>query len=108
MCALPSMKTVPLMVSVFVVAFQASSPLGGVDQSTLCEMTWDAATLLLAPRVTVHVVVPKPAVTFMYSSSIRIMNAVVGKPVAELTVIVVWVELTAPASVVFAPGPTRQ
>ena len=39
---------------------------------------WRAATLLLARRVTVHVVVPKPAVTFMYSSSIRIMNAVVG------------------------------
>jgi hypothetical protein len=36
------------------------------------------------------------------------MNAVVGKPAAELTVIVVWVEFTDPASVVFAPGPTRQ
>ena len=32
----------------------------------------------------------------------------VGKPVAELTVIVVWAAVTAPLRVVFAPGPTRQ
>jgi hypothetical protein len=33
--ALPSMKIVPLTVSDFVVAFQESSPLGCVSQSTL-------------------------------------------------------------------------
>src|SRR6476659_6064867 len=100
---------VPLTVSVFVVAFHASSPLGGVDQSTLCDVTCEAAVLLLTPRVTVHVVVPKPPVTSMYSSSIRILNEeVVGNPAEELTVIVVCVALTAPTSVVFAPWPTRQ
>ena len=64
--------------------------------------------MLLVARVTVHVVVPKPAVTVMYSSSTRIRNGVVGKPVAELTVTVVWDAVRAPLSVVFAPGPTRQ
>src|SRR5215831_17147589 len=100
---------VPLTVSVFVVAFQASSPLDGVDQSTLWDVTCEAAVLLLTPRVTVQVVVPRPPVTSMYSSSIRIRNdELVGKPAAEFTVIVVCVALTAPTSVVFAPWPTRQ
>jgi hypothetical protein len=44
----------------------------------------------------------------MYSSSIRIVKLVVGKPVAELTEIVVWLDVIALLSVVVAPGPTRQ
>jgi hypothetical protein len=46
--------------------------------------------------------------TFMYSSSILIRNVVVGNPAEEGTVSVVWLAFTAPASVVLAPGPTRQ
>ena len=53
-------------------------------------------------------VVPNPAVTCMNSSSTRIRNGVVGKPVAELTVTVVWAAVRAPLRVVLAPGPTRQ
>jgi hypothetical protein len=49
------------------------------------------------------VVVPNPAVTSMNSSSTRIWNGVVGKPVAELTVIVVAAAVRAPVRVVFAP-----
>jgi hypothetical protein len=44
----------------------------------------------------------------MYSSSIRSVKADVGKPVAEATVNVVWADVIAFASVVLAPGPTRQ
>jgi hypothetical protein len=43
----------------------------------------------------------------MNSSSIRMLKAVVGKPVAEATVIVVCDAVSAPLSVVSAPGPTR-
>src|SRR5215211_3687597 len=99
---------VPLTVSIFVVAFQASSPLAGVFHSTVWAFTCAAAVLPLMPRVTVQVVVPNPPVTLMYSSSIRIVNVVVGKPVAEATVKVVWLAVIAPARVVLAPGPTRQ
>ena len=44
----------------------------------------------------------------MYSSSILIVNWLVGKPVNELTVSVVWDAVIALWRVVFAPGPTRQ
>jgi hypothetical protein len=91
------MNIVPLTVSVFVVAFQESSPVEGGSQLTVWSftkltvwlMTCVVAVLPWAPRVTVHVVVPKPAVTVMNSSSILIENEVVGKPVAEATVSVV-------------------
>src|SRR6266571_1900779 len=57
--ALPSMKIVPLTVSVFVVAFQESSPLGvASSQRTVWLAACDAAVVPLAPRVTVHEVVP--------------------------------------------------
>jgi len=64
--------------------------------------------VLFTPRVTVHVVVPCPPVTVMSSSSTRIRNVpLVGKPLAEATVIVVCVAVIAPEAVVLAPGPTR-
>jgi len=64
--------------------------------------------LLLLARVTVHVVVPKPAVTVMNSSSTRITNEVDGNPLAEATVTVVLDAVSALVSVVLAPWPTRQ
>jgi hypothetical protein len=106
--ALPSMNIVPLSESVFVVAFHARRPLVGVFHTTVWEFTWAAAVLPFTPRVTVQVVVPNPPVTVIDSSSIRIVNGVVGKPVAEATVSVVCVAFMAAVSVVFAPGPTRQ
>ena len=98
----------PLTVSVFVVAFQPISPLGAVSHSTVWLVTWLAAAEPLTPRTTVQVVVPKPAVTVMYSLSIRMLNWVVGKPAAELTLTVVALAVNALVSVVFAPVPTRQ
>src|SRR6187551_1733569 len=96
------------MVSVFVVLFHAISPLAAVFHSKVCPLACVVAALLLLPRVTVHVVVPNPAVTVMYSSSTRITKAVVGKPVADATVTVVADAVRAPVSVVLAPWPTRQ
>src|SRR3954470_24243684 len=95
--ALPSINIVPVTVSVLVVAFQESSPLAGGAQLgvwsftklTVWLMTCVVAVLLCAPRVTVHVVVPNPPVTVMYSSSILIENELVGNLVAEATVSVV-------------------
>ena len=58
--------------------------------------------------MTVQVVVPKPPVTFISSSSILIRNPLAGNPVAEATLIVVCDALIALGSVVEAPGPTRQ
>ena len=52
--------------------------------------------------------VPNPPVTSIDSSSTLIVNCELGKPVADATVSVVWEDVIAPASVVFAPGPTRQ
>jgi hypothetical protein len=66
------------------------------------------AVVPLTPRVTVHVVVPKPPVTFISSSSMRIRNVLVGKPLADATVTLVWLALIAPVIVDCAPGPTRQ
>ena len=57
---------------------------------------------------TVQVVVPKPPVTVMNSLSILMWNCVVGNPVAEATETVVCAAVSAPLSVVWAPGPTRQ
>ena len=45
--------------------------------------------------------------TFITSSSILILNAVLGKPEGEATVNVVWLAFMAPESIVSAPGPTR-
>ena len=104
----------PWSVSVFVVAFQPISPLAGVSHSTVWLATWAAAVDCFwseerfAPRVTVHVVVPKPPVTVRYSLSILMLKVVVGKPVAEATVMVVWEAVIAFCRVVWAPGPTRQ
>src|SRR5215210_828999 len=113
--ALPSIIIVPLTVSVFVAAFQESSPLEGGSQLVVWSFTrltvWlvrcAVAVLAWAPRVTVHVVVPKPPVTVMYSSSTLTENELVGKPVAEATVSVVWEAVIAPPRVVLAPRPTR-
>jgi hypothetical protein len=58
--------------------------------------------------VTVQVVLPKPLVTRIFSSSTLIVKAELGKPLAEATVIVVWELVIAPVFVVFAPSPTRQ
>src|SRR6266480_2320887 len=102
------MYRVPLRVSVFVVAFQPISPLGAVSHSTVWLLTWVAAVDPSAPRTTVQVVVPKPAVTVMNSLSIRMLNCVEGKPVAELTLTVVALAVSALVSVVCAPVPTRQ
>src|SRR6184192_318640 len=102
------MYIVPLIVRVFVVAFQPITPLVAVFHTSVWPLKCEAATLPLAPRVTVHVVVPKPPVTSIDSSSTLIVNCELGKPVAEATVSVVWEDVIAPASVVFAPGPTRQ
>src|SRR3954454_19441088 len=103
------MKIVPIVVSVFVVAFHDSSPdVWPLFQTIVCPDTCVAAVLPLAPRVTVQVVVPKPPVTFMYSSSIRIWNCEVGKPAADGTLSVVCAAVIAAPSVVLAPGPTRQ
>src|SRR5436190_4629640 len=102
------MKIVPLRVGVFVVAFQPISPLGGVSHSTVWLATWLEAVAPVTPRTTVQVVVPKPPVTVMNSLSILMLNCVVGKPEAELTVSVVAVEVIALVSVVCAPLPTRQ
>src|SRR5204863_4001099 len=102
------MKIVPLIVSVFVVAFRPISSLGGVSHSTVWLATWAAAVEPVTPRRTVQVVVPKPPVTVMNSLSIRMLNCVVGNPVAELTVSVVAEEVIALVSVVCAPVPMRQ
>ena len=45
----------------------------------------DVAVEPSSPRLTVQVVVPKPPVTFMYSSSILIRNGLSGKPDADAT-----------------------
>src|SRR6266536_2660198 len=87
--ALPSMNIVPLTASVFVVAFQESSPLGvASSQMTVWLTACVAAAVPFAPRVTVHVVVPKPEVTVITSSSILRLNCEVGKPVTDATVTV--------------------
>src|SRR5690242_21218960 len=102
------MKIVPLTVSVFAVAFQESSPLvSALSQYTDALAACVAATVLFAARVTVHVVVPAPAVTVMTSSSIRMRKVpLVGKPVADGTETVVWLAVIADGSDVFAPGST--
>ena len=94
--------------SVFVVAFQPISPLGGVSHSTVWLATWLAPGEPPTPRRTVQVVVPKPPVTVMYSLSMRMLNWLAGKPVAEVTVSVVADAVIALVSVVCAPFPTRQ
>src|SRR5256885_10116503 len=103
------MKIVPLTVSVLEVAFQESSPLvSALSQYTDAPAECAAAVVLCAPRETVQVVVPWPAVPVMSSSSIRIRKLpLVGKPLAEGTLSVVALEVIALDSVVFAPGPTR-
>ena len=90
------------------VAFQPISPLGGVSHSTVWLATWLAPGEPPTPRKTVQVVVPKPPVTVMNSLSIRMLNWLVGKPEAELTLTVVEDEVIALVSVVCAPFPTRQ
>ena len=80
---------------VFVVAFQESSPLAAAQlgvwsyQMTVWLMTWAVAVLLWRRESPSRSVVPNPPVTVMYSSSILIENELVGKPVAEATLIVV-------------------
>jgi hypothetical protein len=69
--------------------------------------TCDAGVVPSTPRVTVHVDVPKPLVTFMSSSSILIRKVVIGKPTGEATRSDVCEALIAPLSVEYAPGPTR-
>src|SRR5436190_5305912 len=73
----------------------------------VCPLACAAAALPLTPRCTVQLVDPKPAVTFMYSSSIRIWNCEAGNPLADPTVRVVCDEVIAAEMVVLAPGPTR-
>src|SRR6266508_3945713 len=103
------MNIVPLTASVFVVAFQESSPLGvASSQITVWPAACDAAVVPFAPRVTVHVVVPKPEVTVITSSSILRWNCEVGKPVIDATVTVFWPLFIADDRDVEAPGPTRQ
>ena len=80
-----------------------------MSHSTVWLFTCAAAVDALAPRTTVQVVVPKPPVTVMYSSSILMLNWLLGKPVVPAaTFSVVCEAVIAFASVVLAPWPTRQ
>ena len=77
--------------------------------STFVFTRWVAAIVLLAPRVTVQVVVPAPALTIIRSLSTRTVQVpLVGKPAADATFNVdCTVVVTAAVSVVVTVSPLR-